>query len=120
MTASAIDICRRQSEKEPHADNATERTQRVALKTPIHALAPKITVTNEPKRIECGPPDFAVTEKRAPGPVTIGHLEAKDLAKDLNEVEKCEQMKQRLLALPNVILTDFLEICRCLSRECLK
>jgi hypothetical protein len=41
--------------------------------------------------------------------VTIGHLEAKDVGKDLDEVEKSEQMKRYLPALPNLILTDYLE-----------
>ena len=76
MTASPIDIYRRQIEKELQLGNATENTHRLALKTLLQALAPKTTATNEPKRVECGAPDFAVTEKRAHGPVTIGHLEA--------------------------------------------
>jgi hypothetical protein len=40
----------------------------------------------------------------AHGPVTIGHLEAKDVGKDLDEAEKSEQMKRYLHALPNLIL----------------
>ncbi len=109
MTASPIDIYRRQIERELQAGNATEHTHRPALKTPIELLAPGLTATNEPKRVECGAPDFAVTEKRAHGPVTIGHFEAKDVGKDLDEVEKSEQMKRYLPALPNLILADYLE-----------
>ncbi|MGD0456173.1 MAG: hypothetical protein ABSC21_00320 [Terriglobia bacterium] len=109
MAASPIDVYRRQIEKELQAGNATEHTHRPVLKTLLQALAPKVTATNEPKRGECGAPDFAVTEKRAHGPVTIGHLEAKDVGKDLDEVEKSEQMKRYLPALPNLILTDYLE-----------
>lgn len=108
MTASPIDVYRRQIEKELQAGNATEHTHRPALKTLLEALAPKVTATNEPKRVECGAPDYAVTEKRAHGPVTIGHLEAKDVGKDLDEIEKSEQMKRYLPALPNLILTDHL------------
>jgi hypothetical protein len=109
MTASPIDIYRRQIEKELQAGNATEHTHRPALKDLIESLAPGVTATNEPKRVECGAPDFAVTEKRAHGPITIGHVEAKDVGKDLGEVEKSDQMKRYLPALPNLILTDYLE-----------
>ncbi len=109
MTASPIDVYRRQIEKELQAGNATEHTHRPALKTLLEALAPKVTATNEPKRVECGAPDLAVTERRAHGPVTIGHVEAKDVGKDLDEVEKSEQMRRYLPALPNLILTDYLE-----------
>jgi hypothetical protein len=109
MAANPIDIYRRQIEKELQAGNATEHTHRPALKTLIESLASGVTATNEPKRVECGAPDFAVTERRAHGPVTIGHLEAKDVGKDLGEVEKSGQMKRYLPALPNLILTDYLE-----------
>jgi hypothetical protein len=109
MTASPIDIYRRQIEKELQAGNATEHTHRPALKDLIESLAPGVTATNEPKRVECGAPDFAVTERRAHGLVTLGHVEAKDVGKDLGEVEKSDQMKRYLPALPNLILTDYLE-----------
>jgi hypothetical protein len=109
MSFTAVDTYRLEIERELQAGNATEHTHRPALKTLLQALAPKVTATNEPKRVECGAPDFAVTEKRAHGPVTIGHLEAKDVGKDLDEVEKSEQMKRYLPALPNLILTDYLE-----------
>ena len=109
MTASPIDAYRRQIEKELQAGNATEHTHRPALKTLIESPASGVTATNEPKRVECGAPDFAVTEKRAHGPVTIGYLEAKDVGKDLDEEAEKKQMKRYLSALPNLILTDYLE-----------
>ena len=117
MSFTPVDTYRREIERELQAGNATEHTHRPALKTLLQALAPKVTATNEPKRVECGAPDFAVTEKRAHGPVTIGHLEAKDVGKDLDEVEKSEQMKRYLPALPNLILTDYLEFRRYVSGE---
>ena len=109
MAATPIDAYRRQIEKELQAGNATEHTHRPALKALIESFTSGVTATNEPKRVECGAPDFAVTEKRGHGPVTIGHLESKDVGKDLGEVEKSEQMKRYLPALPNLILTDYLE-----------
>jgi hypothetical protein len=109
MTATPIDVYRRQIENELQAGNATEHTHRPALKNLIESLASGVTAINEPKRVECGAPDFAVTENRDHGPVTIGHLEAKDVGHDLGEVEKSDQMKRYLPALPNLVLTDYLE-----------
>jgi hypothetical protein len=118
MALNPIETYRRQIEKELQAGNATEHTHRPALKTLIESLASGVTATNEPKRVECGAPDFAVTEKRAHGPVTIGHLEAKDVGRDLDEVEKSEQMKRCLPALRNLILTDYLEFRWYVERPC--
>jgi len=109
MPFTPVDTYRHEIERELQAGNATEHTHRPALKTLLQSLAAKITATNEPKRVECGAPDFALTEKRAHGHVTIGHLEAKDVGKSLDEAEKSEQMKRYLRALPNLILTDYLE-----------
>ena len=117
MAASPIELYRRQIEKELQAGNATEHTHRPALRTLIESLASGVTATNEPKRVEWGAPDFAVTEKRAHGPVTIGHVEAKDVGKDLDEAEKSDQMKRYLPALPNLILTDYLGFRWYLSGE---
>lgn len=96
-------------ERELQAGNATEHTHRPALKTLIESLAAGVTATNEPKRVECGAPDFAVSKKAAHGPVTLGHIECKDVGSDLNEIGRSEQMKRYLPALTNLILTDYLE-----------
>jgi predicted helicase len=84
---------------------ATEHTHRPALKGLLESLAPGAIVTNEPRRIECGAPDFMVTRREA----TIGYVEAKDVGKNLDEVEKSEQLKRYLPALTNFVLTDYLE-----------
>ncbi len=109
MAASPIDVYRRQIERELQAGNATEHTHRPALKTLIESLAPGVTATNEPKRVECGAPDFVLSRKAAHGAMTLGYLEAKDVGKPLDEVEREDQMKRYLPALPNLILTDYLE-----------
>jgi hypothetical protein len=109
MTASPIETYRRQIERELQAGNATEHTHRPALKTLIESLASGVTATNEPKHVECGARDFIVSRKAAHGPVTLGYIEAKDVGKDLDEVEKSEQMKRYLPALPSLILTDYPE-----------
>ncbi|MDR0569432.1 MAG: hypothetical protein LBG87_09540, partial [Spirochaetaceae bacterium] len=43
------------------AGNATEHSYRPALKTLLEALTSGLDITNEPKRIACGAPDFIVT-----------------------------------------------------------
>jgi predicted helicase len=92
-------------EKELTAGNATEHSHRSALKTLIEGLAKGVTATNEPKRIECGAPDFLVTK----GALTVGYIEAKDVGQSLDEAEKSDQLKRYLNSLTNLILTDYLE-----------
>ncbi|MFB3923282.1 MAG: type ISP restriction/modification enzyme [Terriglobia bacterium] len=109
MAANPIEAYRRQIEKELQAGNATEHTHRPALKSLIESLAPGVTATNEPKQVECGAPDFIISRKAVHGPVTLGHIEAKDVGKPLDEIERTDQLKRYLPALPNLILTDYLE-----------
>jgi hypothetical protein len=85
--------------------NATEHTHRPALKTLIEALRPKITATNEPSRIECGSPDYIVTQNGVP----LGYVEAKDVGVDLDRTEDSEQLNRYRASLLNLILTDYLE-----------
>lgn len=92
-----------------HAGNSTEHTHRPALKVLIESLTRGITATNEPKRVQCGAPDFIVSRDAAHGPITLGYIEAKDVGKDLSETERSDQMKRYLPALQNLILTNYLE-----------
>jgi predicted helicase len=92
-------------EKELVAGNATEHTHRPALKTLVEGLSAGIIATNEPKHIECGAPDFVIRK----GVTTIGYIEAKDIGKSLDEVEKSDQLKRYLKSLTNLVLTDYLE-----------
>ncbi len=109
MPTAPFDVYRRQIQRELQAGNATEHTHRPALKSLMESLAPGIAATNEPKRVECGAPDFVVSKQAAHGPLTLGYIEAKDVGKDLDGIEKSDQMKRYLAALPNLILTDYLE-----------
>lgn len=59
------------------AGNATEHTQRPALKALIESVSSQIMATNEPKRTACGAPDYSVTREGS----TIGYIEAKDVGK---------------------------------------
>ena len=87
------------------AGNATEHTHRPALQTLIEALRPQITATNEPRRIECGSPDYIVTRNGVP----VGYVEAKDVGVDLDRTEESEQLKRYRSSLRNLIFTDYLE-----------
>ena len=95
----------RSIEKELAAGNATEHTHRSALKSLIEEILPGSVATNEPRRIECGAPDFVIGK----GSATIGYVEAKDVGKSLDEAEKSEQLQRYLGSLTNLVLTDYLE-----------
>lgn len=92
-------------EKELVAGRATEHTHRPALKTLVESLNSGITATNEPKRVECGAPDFIVTK----GEVPLGYIEAKDVGVSLDNAEKSEQLERYRESLGNLMLTDYLE-----------
>lgn len=102
--------------------SATEHTHRPTLVALIEALAPGLKVINEPQRIACGAPDLVVLKDPSThsgqaltglgdlsGLSTLGYIEAKDVGKSLDEAEATEQLKRYRRALPNLILTDYLE-----------
>ncbi|MFN8375918.1 MAG: hypothetical protein U0694_23980 [Anaerolineae bacterium] len=60
---------------------------------------------NDPKHIKAGAPDFIILRERVP----VAFVEAKDIGKDLSRVENDEQMGRYRKALPNLLLTDYLE-----------
>lgn len=84
---------------------STEHTHRGALKALVESFSPDIVAINEPKRVECGAPDYVV--KR--GGLSIGYIEAKDVGKSLDEAERSEQLDRYLRSLENLVLTDYLE-----------
>jgi predicted helicase len=84
---------------------STEHTHRGALKALVESFSPDIVAINEPKRVECGAPDYVV--KR--GDLSIGYIEAKDVGRSLDEAERSEQLDRYLRSLENLILTDYLE-----------
>ncbi len=93
MAASPIDNYRRQIEKELQAGNATEHTHRPALKDLIESLAPGVTATNEPKRVECGAPDFVISRSAAHRQVTLGNTEAKNGSRTPDTTDQSDEMK---------------------------
>ncbi len=108
MPDSVRDYLRR-LEQALRAGNATEHTHRPALKALIEGLRTQTVATNEPAHVACGAPDFAVSARTPAGPLTIGHIETKDVGAPLHEVERGEQLKRYLRSLPNLVLTDYLE-----------
>lgn len=86
--------------------NASEHTHRLTLKTLLESLGERLTATNEPRQVtDCGKPDIAVYR----GPVLLGYVETKDVGINLDAEEKGPQLKRYREALPNLILTDYLE-----------
>ena len=90
--------------------DSTEHTHRSALKKLVESIKGKITVTNEPRRIDCGAPDLVVSLKLKELEQTIGYIECKDIGVNLTQAAKSEQIKKRYLpSLNNFILTDYIE-----------
>ncbi len=86
---------------------ATEHSYRPALQELFESLSDEITALNEPKRVECGAPDFIIQR----GVLPVGHVEAKDLhvgLRGMKDANKLQQERYRK-ALPNLIYTNCLD-----------
>lgn len=86
---------------------ATEHSYRPAFIDLIEGLENGITALNEPKRIECGAPDFIIQR----GDFVVGHLEAKDVDVDIRNLKGANKKQQEryLDALPNLIFSNGLD-----------
>lgn len=85
--------------------NATEHSFRSDLQHLVEALAKGIKATNEPRRIDCGAPDYVITRNDVP----IGYIEAKDIDTQLSAKQHKEQFNRYRNALDNLIITDYLD-----------
>lgn len=86
---------------------ATEHSYRPALEGLFNSLDENVRALNEPKRVECGAPDFIIQR----GEIVIGHVEAKDLnigLRSMKDANKSQQDRYRK-ALPNLIYTNCLD-----------
>ena len=87
---------------------STEHSFRGILDELLRSIDTTILVTNEPKKIECGAPDYLISKKNIP----IGYIEAKDLFDaDLDGQKKTgnkEQFDRYKDSLDNIIFTDYL------------
>ena len=83
---------------------ATEHSHRPALKALFEAMMPEAQATNEPRRIECGAPDFVIHRKEIP----FGYAETKNIGANLDDAAHRAQIKRYSDALDNLIFTDYL------------
>ncbi|MDR2490481.1 MAG: hypothetical protein LBD20_03655, partial [Spirochaetaceae bacterium] len=106
MTAPAAEIEHYISEVDKlyQAGNATEHSYRPALKSLFENLTTGLTVTNEPKHIACGAPDYIITKNDIP----LGYIEAKDIPVSLDNKNHQEQFDRYKQALGNLIITNYL------------
>ncbi|MXV86644.1 MAG: N-6 DNA methylase [Acidimicrobiales bacterium] len=85
---------------------ATEHSYRPALQQLLTDLGGSdVEAINEPTQADYGAPDFIVELRQVP----IGHIECKDVGTNLHTEEESEQIKRYRNALPNLILTDYLQ-----------
>ncbi len=101
----AVELYLQAVERALKRGDATEHTHRPALKALLETSRAGIVATNEPRRIQCGSPDFVVSLREAP----VGYVEAKDVKTDLDRSESSEQLQRYRESLRNLILTDYLE-----------
>jgi hypothetical protein len=85
-----------------------EHSYRPALKALFEAITSGLTVTNEPKRITCGAPDYIITKGDASGDIPVGYIEAKDIPVGVHNKLNKEQFDRYKQSLNNLIITDYL------------
>ncbi|MCL2072962.1 MAG: N-6 DNA methylase [Marinilabiliaceae bacterium] len=83
---------------------ATEYTYRDTFTLLLENLTDGLSITNEPKRISCGAPDYIITRKQIP----TGYIETKIIGKDLDSKEYQEQFDRYKQSLNNLIITDYI------------
>ena len=77
-----------------------------ALKTLLETLGGDgVLAVNDPAHTDAGGPGLHSPTSGCP----IGHVECKDIGDDLSKTEQSEQLRRYRDALPNLILTDYLE-----------
>ncbi|MDR0637394.1 MAG: N-6 DNA methylase [Spirochaetaceae bacterium] len=106
MSAPIAEIARYLSEVDKlyRAGNATEHSYRPALKSLFEKITTGLTITNEPKHIACGAPDYIITKAGTP----LGYIEAKDIPVRLDGKQNKEQFDRYKQSLGNLIITNYL------------
>ncbi|MBQ7421472.1 MAG: DNA methyltransferase, partial [Prevotella sp.] len=87
--------------------NTTEHSFRGTLQAYLSTLLPGFIVTNEPRRFECGAPDYVITKTGLP----VAFLEAKDIDDgdlDGRRAHK-EQFNRYKTSLDGIAFTDYLD-----------
>lgn len=86
--------------------DATEHTHRAALQALMEASVKGLEATNEPKAQQReNKPDYLIRLKST----VIGYVEAKDIGHNLKHVIRSAQIKRYLEALPNLIVTNYVD-----------
>lgn len=83
----------------------TEHSFRGDLQDFVERTVVGVQAINEPTRQKCGAPDYIIQKKNIP----VGYIEAKDIDKNLDVIEKSEQLDRYRASLDNLILTNYLE-----------
>jgi uncharacterized protein YggT (Ycf19 family) len=106
MSAPATEISSYLSEVDKlyRAGNATEHSYRPALKSLFEKITTGLMITNEPKHIACGAPDYIITK----GSIPLGYIEAKDIPIGVDNKLNKEQFDRYKQSLGNVIITNYL------------
>ncbi len=81
----------RELDKGYKTGNTTEHSYRGILSDLLNSIHPNIIIINEPKRIECGAPDYIITDKNN---IPVGYIEAKDIGKSLDSPDLKEQFNR--------------------------
>ena len=90
---------------------ATEHSYRPALLKLLEGITTGLSITNEPKHIECGAPDYILTRNLPDGQaggVPLGYIEAKDISIGIANKTNKEQFERYKKSLGNLIITDYL------------
>ena len=87
--------------------NTTEHSFRGSLQSFLSELLPGYVVTNEPRRRECGAPDYVITKKGVP----VAFFEAKDIDDGDLDGRKAhkDQFNRYKASLDGIIFTDYLD-----------
>ena len=101
-------------QKQYDTKNATEHSYLGALQELISSIIDdeRVTVVNEPKRSECGAPDYIISKMvqgKGKESIPLGFIEAKDIGKDLKSKNYKEQFTRYKNGLENLIITDYLK-----------
>lgn len=91
--------------KKLKSGKTTEASFYNTLETLVDDFLINCGVINQPKRIECGAPDFIVQMNNIP----IGFIEAKDLGENLDEILQTEQLERYKTSIGNLILTNYVD-----------
>ncbi len=92
---------------EYNTGSATEHSYRGHLKELLESIDENIIAINEPKRVKAGAPDYLIATKDEH--IEIGHVEAKDIGKDIHSKTYNEQFTRYKKGLENLIITDYME-----------